>query len=627
MKKDEILELARKRLSQAITADQENRARALDDMRNLVGEYQWPEDLRKEREAEGRPCLTINGLPQFLRQVTGDLRRMNPAVNVIPSDDSATKETAEIYEGLIRQIQYRSSASAVYEGAGESAAACGMGYFRILTEYEDETSFDQTIRIAPIRNQFGVYCDPEAVEPTREDASYWFITETISADDFKEAYPDKSAASVEQDGLSNIENWRAGGDIVIAEYFWREMKPAKLVRLADGRVLVDPEGPVNAVAERKTEIPVVKWAKISGTDILEGPKEFPSKYLPIIAVMGEELNIGDETYRSSVIRHAKDPQRLYNYWRSAETEMVALQPKAPFLVTAHQIAGYETFWNEANRENRPYLPYTPDPQAPAPQRVQPPVSSAGMMQQIALAAEDMKRTTGIYDASLGQRSNENSGVAIRQRQMEADVSTSIYSDNMGRAVEHCGRVLVDMIPRVFDTTRTVRTVAPDDTPGMVQVNRPVLMNGLPATQNDLTRGKFDVRVQVGPNYTTRRQEAAESMMDLAKAMPQLPQVAGDLIVKNMDWPGADEIADRLKKTLPPGMVEDQQADPMQQQAQAREQEAQKIAQELAVRKQLAETKEAEFRAQQAQFQAAKAEAEAAGSARAAMMPPQTQAIA
>ena len=211
--------------------------------------------------------------------------------------------------------------------------------------------------------------------------------------------------------------------------------------------------------------------------------------------------------------------------------------------------------------------------------------------------------------------------------MEADVSTSIYSDNMGRAVEHCGRILVDMIPRVFDTTRMVRTIAPDDTPGMVPVNQPVMMNGLPATQNDLTRGKFDVRVQVGPNYTTRRQEAAESMMELAKAMPQLPQIAGDLMVKSMDWPGADEIADRLKKILPPGVAEEQQPDPMQQQMQGREQEAQKIAQELALRKQLAETKEAEFRAQQAQFQAAKAEAEAAGTAREAMMPPQQQAIA
>lgn len=619
MTDDDIISAARKRAKLAADADQYNREAALDDMRNLTGE-QWPEDVRSLREGQNRPCLTINRLPQFLRQVTGDLRNTNPAIKIIPGDMQASKETAEVIEGIVRQIQYESDATSIYERAGESAAACSMGYFRVLTDYVDDQSFDQKICIRSIENPFSVYFDPTARKSTREDAGWCLITEIMTEEDFKEAYPDKPITDVESDGRGDgLEFWRSSGDVIVAEYFWKEPQTKTIMQLPGGQVVEN--APKGLGKTRTVTYDKIMWAKVSGSDVLEGPQEFPGKHIPVIAVMGEELHTGDRIYRSSVIRFAKDPQRLYNYWRSAQTEMIALQPKAPYLVTGKQVAGVESIWEQANDSNRPYLPYTADANAPgAPQRAMPPVPSSGMMQEVGLAADDMKATTGIYDAGLGQHSSEKSGVAIRQRQLESDVSTSIYSDNMAKAVAHCGRVIVSMIPKIYDTQRVLAVIGQDDTHGMAEVNKLMMSEDGPIVMNSLTAGKYDVRVAVGPNYSTKRQETAESMMQFVQAFPAAAQVAGDLIAGAMDWPDADKIADRLKKMLPPGMVEvddpQQQAAAQQQAmaAQQQQQQQQAMAQNAAMlqlRELNAKADKSESDAMKAKFDAEKARLELA----------------
>lgn len=616
MNNDKILKQARSRMGECVEAEKDNRLEEIDDLQKLVGQ-QWPEDIRNERESESKPCLTMNRLPQFVRQVTGDIRRMNPAINVLPADGEATSDVADIYEGLIRHIEYKSDASSVYERAAEQSAASSAGYFRILTEYESDTSFLQEIRIKSIRNPLSVYFDPEAELPTREDAGYVFLTEQMKRDDFEEAFPDAKPVDVEHDDATDgLEHWQENDKVVIAEYYWKEPVKKEIVQLSDGRVIdaKDFVAPMPAVARRKVETFKVMWAKISGHDVLEGPTEQPCRYIPVVAVIGEEWHVDDRVHRSSVIRYAKDAQQMYNYWRSAQTEFAALQPKAPYLVTAKQVAGLETFWNQANAKNRPYLPYNPDEKAPgAPQRATPPISSQAMYEQTMLAAEDMKATTGIYDSALGNGSNEKSGVAIRQRQMESDTSTSIYADNMAKAIATCGRILVDMIPKIYDTQRTIRTLSSDDVEKMVGINdQAIAMDGnipVPVPVNDLTVGKYDIRVSVGPNYATKRQETAEGMLEFIRAVPGAAQVTGDLIADAMDWPNADKFAERLKKVLPPNMrdVEDldeqeqaQMQSAMQQQQQA--EQLQNIANEIEMRKASAEAVEAEADAEKAQFE-------------------------
>jgi len=608
MKHDALIERARKRLTQARDAELVNRENAEDDLENLIGDGQWPEEVRAQREAEGRPCLTINRLPQFVRQVTGDIRRMNPAINITPGDTGASKDVADIIEGLIRQIEYKSDASSIYEYAAESAAQCGMGYFRVRADWEADDSFNQEILIDRIDNPFSVYFDPAAKDPTRKDAQYVFVTEVMDEKEFTEAYPKASLVSVDADGdLDGIEDWRESAGIVVAEYIYREYEEKTIGLLADGSVVENPVAPMPIVRKRKVQAEKLMWCKITGKEVLEGPIELPGKGLPVIAVLGEEINTGREVRRSSVIRYAKDPQRLYNYWRSAQTELVALQPKAPYIVSAKQVSGYEEMWADANNSNEPYLVYNPDDKAPSPQRAQPPVASSGMMQEVMTAAEDMKGTTGIYDAGLGNAGNEKSGIAIQRRQMESDISTSIYSDNMAKAIAQCGRVIVSMIPSVYDTRRVVQILGKDNTPEPVEINGMQISQDGVVPVNDIRVGRYDVRVTVGPNYTTRRQETAESMIDFIRAFPPAAGVTADLVAQNMDWPGADQFADRLRKVLPPGIADSEEPPSPQQQAMMRQQaQMQQMQMQMEMAKAKAETDQEIAGAAEAQADADKA---------------------
>jgi hypothetical protein len=613
MKKTDIIATARARMKSAQDADKDNRARAHDDLQQLTGKAQWPEAVREEREAAGRPCLTINRLPQFVRQVTGDIRRMNPAIKVSPSDNSATEETAEIYEGLIRHIEQRSDASSVYEQTAESAAACSMGAFRVRTDWEREDSFDQEIRIERIRDPFSVYFDPAAEQPTREDSDFAFVTEQMSVEDFKKAYPKASANDADHDGSTDgLEEWREGGRVVVAEYYWKEPKTRTLILLQDGSSGFEDEArqpipPEFIVRKRQVETSQVKWAKISGTEILEGPTDIPCKYIPVVAVTGEEWHLGNEVYRSSVIRHAKDPQQLYNFFRSAGAEIATLQPKAPYIGTLRQFQGVEAQWANANTANYAFLPYNPDDKAPGPpQRQQPPVASQAMTQEAMSASEDMKATTGIYDAALGGRSNETSGVAIRQRQMESDVSTSIYTDNMGKAIAQCGRILISMIPKVYDTYRVIRILGDDDQEQQVEINGVSVEGGAEVPVNDLTIGSYDLRVSVGPNYSTRRQETQEGMLEFIRSVPQAAQLIGDLVAKAMDWPDADKISDRLAKALPPGLKDEGEPTPEMQQAQMQAQQQQQIQAQMQQQAQAIEMQKAQAEGREAEADAEKA---------------------
>ena len=566
MKQQKDMQKIRERLDDALEADEENRDKALDDLEFIAG-YQWPDDIRRAREADGKPCLTINRMPQFVRQITGDIRQSNPAIDVYPGDGDASEEMAEVIGGVVRSLEYRSDASSVYERAAESAASCGIGHFRVTYEAGPQGN---EIVIKGIPNPFAVVWDPLSKDPTRKDARYCFVMQEMQRDEFKAKYPGKDPLDVNEGSINqSYRHWFTSDTVTVAEY-WRK----------DGDK--------------------VYFCKVSGAEKLSKEVEWPGKHIPVLAVCGEEIHLGNRTYRSSAIRHAKDSQRLYNFWRSAQAEIVGLQSKAPFLVTAKQIKGHEGMWNTSHLTSRPYLLYNIDGEAGRPERQMPPTPSQGAMQEVMIAADEMKSTTGIYDAALGNQSNEKSGVAIRQRQMESDISTSIYIDNLSKSIAQCGRVILDLIKSVYDTTRTIQTMAVDGSTKMVDINVPMMTPMGPVYVNDPSFGQYDVRVKTGPSYSTQKQESVESMMQFVQAFPAAAQVAGDLIARNMDWPGAEDLADRLAKMLPPGMAESEeqltpeQMQMQQQQAQMAEmmQQMQMMMQQLSVEKAKAETDEA-----------------------------------
>lgn len=592
-KTDKILNLAKERFESAGENEQENRDLAADDFCFVAGD-QWPEDIKSKREVEGRPCLTINRLPQFIRQVTGDARLNRPAIRVIPKDSGSDPDTAEVFSGIIRQIETASRATQAYITGLEHSCQGGFGHWRVVTEYADNDTFEQDIRIRRIHNPFSVYWDPNATDYDRSDANWCFVTEWISQEEFEARYPNETPGNWEMTyRRDECQSWMRDEDdfVRIAEYWVKEPVTRRLGLLPDGSTieLDDKKLPpgVNVVRQRTVESHKVVRYLLAGHTVLEGPQDWPGRHIPIVPVYGPEEFYEGRIRYLSVIRYAKDPQRQYNYWQSAITEKTALSPKAPYIGTQAMFEGLESTWAAANDENFAYLPFNPDPEFPGqfPRREQPSAVNTAELQQSAQAVDDLKATTGIYDASLGARGNETSGVAIRARQQEGDVSTYAWTDNLARSIEHTGRILVDLIPRIYDTQRIVRIMGEDGTTDFVPINAYVRDDrGEPVLVHDLSAGKYDVEVSTGPSFSTRRQEASQSIIEFVRAFPQAGPVLIPMIAKHMDWPESDKVAEMMKKLAPPGLYEDgpqPQPDPVQQmQLQKLQLELQKMQMEM-----------------------------------------------
>jgi hypothetical protein len=632
----------------AVSSLAESREDEMDDLRFYAGSpdnhWQWPADVLATRGAvqgqtiNARPTLTINKLPQHVRQVTNDQRQNRPGAKVIPVDDNADVEVAEVFNGMIRHIEYISDADVAYDTACENQVAYGEGYIRLLTEYCDDKTFDQDIKIGRIRNSFSVYMDPLIQDPTGADAKWCFITEDVTKAEYERMYPDAAPISTLQSlgvGDQSISNWLNEDTVRIADYYYIDYDKATL-NLYPGNQTAFEGTPEDKMLremfgkpknKRVSERPRVKYCKINGYEILE-EKEWAGKWIPVIRIVGNEFEVDGRLYVSGLVRNAKDAQRMYNYWVSQEAEMLALAPKAPFIGYGGQFEGYEDKWKTANTNNWPYLEVNPDVTdgqgavLPLPQRAQPPMASSGLLQAKSGAAEDIKATTGQYNASLGMGSNERSGKAILARQREGDVGTYHYGDNLARGVRHIARQLIDLIPKIYDTQRIARVIGEDGETKMAKinpdqempVNKIVDENGIVIEKiYNPGVGKYDVVATTGPGYATKRQEALEAMAQLLQGNPQLWQVAGDLFVKNMDWPGAQEMSARFKKTIDPKILEsgdkspELQAAEQQIQAMGAEMEnmhqmIQNVGKSIEVQEQRRKDYEAEIKAYQAETQ-------------------------
>jgi hypothetical protein len=661
---EEILTVARSRMKTAMAAFSQTREDELDDLRFYAGspdnQWQWPADVLQTRGAvqgqtiNARPCLTINKLPQHVHQVTNEQRMNRPGIKVIPADDKADVDMADVFNGVIRHIEYISDADVAYDTACENQVSYGEGYIRLLTEYCDEDTFDQDIKIGRIRNSFSVYMDPLIQDPTGADAKWCFVTEDLPKAEYERLYPDAAPISTLMSlgvGDQSIAQWIGENTIRIAEYFYIEYEKQTL-NLYPGNQTAFSGSPEDKtlrmmfgkpIRTREADRKKVKWCKINGYDILE-EREWAGAYIPVVRVVGNEFEVDGQMYVSGLVRNAKDAQRMYNYWVSQEAEMLALAPKAPFIGYGGQFEGYEQQWKTANTNNWPYLEVNPDVTdgqgavLPLPQRAQPPMASSGLLQAKAGAAEDIKSATGQYNASLGMTSNERSGKAILARQREGDIGTYHYVDNLARAIRHIGRQLVDLIPKIYDTERIARIIGEDGEPDTVKMNpmqdEPV--KRIVDQEGNLIEkiynpgvGKYDVRVITGPGYATKRQEALESMAQLLQGNPQLWQVAGDLFVKNMDWPGAQDLAKRFKKTIDPKVLADED-DPAlaaaNQQMEAMAAEMENMFQMLQNVNQSMEAREMQIKQFEADIKAYQAETQRISTVQAGMSPEQIQDI-
>jgi len=568
---DKVLAVALKRYQRCEDKDRDNRLEGYDDLAFLAGD-QWDEKAKQQRG--DRPMLTINRLPQFAEQVTGDMRQMRPSIKCVAVDDRGDPKTAEVIAGMVRYIENRSSASeGVYPDGADSQVQAGIGHWKVCTEYADDSTFEQELRIEPVSDQLAIRWDPDSILKDRSDAMYCFEPEDMARERFEEEYPDHSPDTFGSNDTPFFHDWVTDDYVRVCRYWWKAPIKRRLVKLPNGGVddlTGKPEKEAEAVAQglQVEERPghQIMHALVSASAVVDGPHKWPGRHIPVIPVIGREIRIGRKTYRYGLVRHAKDPQRLHNYGASIQVETLAQQPKSPWLVTDAMIASYAEEWEKANVDNLPYLRFDVDTAAPGlvPTRVQPPVVSEAAAKLLMDSAEAMHAVTGIYPASLGAKSNESSGRAILARQREGDTGSFVFVKNFGLSIKRTAEIIVDLIPHIYDTTRTIRVVGDDGKQDVVQINSPQGIAELPegvdesetneAVQkmlHDVTVGAYDIVFEMGPSFSSKSEAAREGMTAMVSAAPNIAPMVMDLIAKAQDWPLADKFAKRLRKLLPP----------------------------------------------------------------------------
>jgi hypothetical protein len=550
-------------------ADQMNRSEALEDLKFAAGD-QWPVEIQNSRVLEARPCLTVNKVDAYCRQLTNQMRQQRPRIKVHGMNNESDAKMAEIIQGICRHIEVQSDADQAYDKAGDFAVRMGWGYWRVTTDYVKDDSFDQDIFIKAIDNPFTVYFDPNSVAPDGSDAEKVLITTVISKDNFKKMYPNaelQQGFTMRGTGDTNPE-WVMKEDIRLAEYFYVERTPIKIHLLSDGSSVKSKDLPpqdvldiagITIVESRDSHEKKIKWCKLTSMEVLE-EGEWAGKYIPIVPVFGQETVVENKKKKFGIVRMAKDPQRMYNFWQTSLTESVALAPKAKWLLAEGQDEGHENEWAMANIKSMPVLRYKQTDidgrPAPAPQRLQPEPPPAGIMAAAQAMTTDLMQVVGIFDPAQLPQGNI-SGKALQGQQQQVDLTNFHYYDNLTRSIRQTGRIILDLIPHIYDRERVMRIIGDDGKPEILTINQYGQdEEGINKILNDVTVGEFDIVMDTGPGYNSKRQEAVESMMALFAADPALIQQAGDLLVRNMDFPGAETIADRLAVNNPLAKVDD-----------------------------------------------------------------------
>jgi len=573
-----IIEEAKQFLRFCSDNDSNNRVEALEDLK-FAGGDQWPVEIQNSRLLESRPYLTINKIDAYCRQIANSQRQQRPRIKCHGVNTESDEKMAQIITGICRHVEEQSDADAAYDNAFDFAVRMGWGFWRVTTDYVRPDSFDQEIYIKRIENPFMVYFDPNSNEPDGSDAEKCLITEVVSKEAFRKMYPNaETDAGFTPRGTGDSQSeWITKEDIRIAEYFYTEYTHTKLVLLSDGTTVYEDEMPsqdamleagIYEVSRRVTVKKQIKWCKLTGMQILE-KRDWAGKYIPVVPVYGQQLVVDSKKKKFGLTRMAKDPQRMYNFWSTALTESVALAPKAKWLLAEGQDEGHEDEWAQANIKSMPVLRYkqtdSEGRDAPPPQRLQPEPPPTGMVTALEGLNADLMAVVGIYDPSQLPQGNQ-SGKAINAQQQQVDMTNYHYFDNLTRSIRQTGRIILDLIPHVYDSERCLRIIGDDGKGEIVNVNQKSIDEmGIETILNDVTVGEYDVVMETGPGYNSKRQEAVDSMISMLGVDPNLMQQAGDLIFRNMDFPGADIIADRLAAANPLAQVDDKSDIPPQAQ--------------------------------------------------------------
>jgi len=569
---------AAERLRICQEAEGENRAKAVVDL-NFEDGYQWPDDLYNMRKVMRRPTLTINHTRTMVKRVVNNMRQQRPRIKVHPVGDGADIDLAKKIGGLIRHIETRSDGATAYDTGGESAVKIGWGYWRVLSEYVDEDSFEQELKLMSIPNTFTVYMDPAAILPAGEDMEWCILSEKMKRSEFQRKYP-KEEQSEWREGAAGdqLADWETKEEIRLAEYFRVGKRKDVLLKLSDGRSVYgsDYNRAKDALVaagitvarnlkgdeiRRPTYRRQIEWFRLNGSSVVQHV-ELPGHWIPIIRCEGNVLHLNGQVRRRGMVRDMMDAARMYNYWRTKETEAIALSSLAPWIGTTQHFDGHPE-WNDANQKPYSHLTYNPafieQPDGektplPPPTRVEPVAIPAGFVNAAESAAKDLMALAGMpHEPGQDKPGEVVSGKALRERAALSDIGHFQYYDNQTRAICHTGRLLLDLIPHYYSEERMQRIIGDDGTPTVVQLNQPdPTLNKI---KNDVTVGRYDVVMDTGPGYETKRMESADMMLDLMKTPVGeiITKVGADVFLRSLDFVGAQELADRVMPQTPQGM--------------------------------------------------------------------------
>ncbi len=604
---DEVIKDAQDRFAVSQEGSEANREDYYADWKFSRLNDQWPDAVKKQRRQEGRPVLVINKLPALIRAVVNESRQNKPSMKVSPVDNGADEETAQVIGGLLRSIERVTNADVAYDTAIDHSVTGGFGFFRLSIDWANEDSFSLQAKIDRIPNPLMVHWDTSSTAFDASDWEYAFVSEFMNKKEYKKIYPKGSMIAFDGDTRDDsAEQWINDDHIRIAEYWLKEEKKRKLLQIA---VMNPQTGQMETQAVREDQLPImakkffedggidmtvqggsdeelvnafisasgievrqeresmyhdVTRRIINGVEVLE-EDNWPGSMIPICPVWGDEIFVDGKRTFKSMIRDAKDSQMMFNFWRSASTELVALAPKSPWVGPKGFIPkGQEAKWASANTRSHSHLEY--DPAAGGvPQRQSFAGVPAGALQEAMNSNDDMKAITGIFDSSLGARSNETSGRAILARERQGDVSNFHFLDNLNRAIQYAGNCLLEIIPSVYSPQETIRILGEDRAEEVINLTQQAGgayqkgLNGEKALYN-LSVGRYDVTVSSGPSFATQREETRETLIEIMKQVPNAAAFLGDSLLEHMDFVGSDKLAKRLKHLLPPEMRQEEEAD-------------------------------------------------------------------
>ncbi len=577
--------------------------------------WQWPDDLRRDRMINRRPALTINKVQNHINLVVNDGRQNKAAIEIKPAGKESSFQAAQGLEALVRNIEYQSTATAIYDDMAQNQVEGGIGYGRIISLYPDPRSFNQELRIAPVQNHLNVFLDPDIKQKNGSDARFGFIFEDITKDEYEREFDEDAPVATSPFGLGLGADWIKANHVRVAEYYRIDCRNDELIyfKHADQEALFlrseVPRGMKRAlrlaeaalkdgsaeqgveVKTRPTEIKRLQWYKIGAHRIIDR-REYPTQYVPIFRFVGRERVIDNKLERKGLTRTLKDAQRMYNYNSSAEAEAAAIATKTNWLAALESISGNETAWNRSNVDNKAVLTYRHkdrdgDP-IPPPQRIDPAKSAEAYLQGMEIASRELEMASGQGPAQFGKPTKERSGIAIQQTQRQGDILTFDFIDNQALGIQYAGMILLDWIPHCYDTKQVVQVLDKDGTERMLTIDPQAtspyeeqkVQDQVQAVLNP-NIGRYKVQAQAGPAYATQRQEAWNAFVQIITGAPDLINEIGDLMFLSADFPMADEIAQRIRrkiKQLAPWLLDDNAVNPQVQQL---NQQLQQAGQQLA----------------------------------------------